>query len=314
MVHECMGLKDNRVDMKSVPKISKDLEEVVLSCTQDKFFARYRHSNFGDLGEAIKGLMDDYQRKAKMNEKLTSIADMSQFMERYPAFRAQSINVSKHVALLTEMRRLIDKYQMFRLSELEQGIACTNEHASHKRDLFDLISDDKITNSDKVRLSLLYLIKYESYDEKREIKQRLAQAGIATSEQKLLDAMLDYAGDARRAANLFSQGGIMSQIGKQLLGSIRGDFENVYTQHQPLLSAVLDSIAKNKLKESTYPLASGTSSSSSRPSEIIIFIVGGATFEEATKVSEFNAANPSFKVRNQDLGSRMSRTVIPNTA
>ena len=295
MVHECMGLKDNRVDMKAVPKISKDLEEVVLSCTQDKFFARYRHSNFGDLGEAIKGLMDDYQRKAKMNEKLTSIADMSQFMERYPAFRAQSINVSKHVALLTEMRRLIDRYQMFRLSELEQGIACMNEHANHKRDLFDLIADDKIAASDRVRLAILYSLKYESYDEKREIKQRLAQAGIATSEQKLLDAILEYAGESRRAPNLLSQGGIMSQIGKQLLGSIRGDFENVYTQHQPLLSSVLDSIAKSKLKDSVYPLAS-VSTTSSRPTETIIFIVGGATFEEATKVAEFNAANPSLKV------------------
>lgn len=296
MVHECMGLRDNRVDLKAVPKISKDLEEVVLSCTQDKFFARYRHSNFGDLGEAIKGLMDDYQRKAKMNEKLTSIADMSLFLERYPAFRAQSINVSKHVALLTEMRRLIDNYQMFRLSELEQGIACMSDHAAHKRDLFELIADTSVKSaSDKVRLSILYSIKYESYDEKREIKQRLAQAGISTSEQKLLDAVLDYAGEARRAPNLFSQGGLMSQIGKQLLGSIRNDFENVYTQHQPLLSTVLDSIAKSKLKDSTYPLASG-STASSRPTETIIFIVGGATFEEATKVAEFNANNPGLKV------------------
>lgn len=297
MVHECMGLRDNRVDMKRVPKISKDLEEIVLSCTQDKFFAKYRHSNFGDLGEAIKGLMDDYQKKSRMNEKLTSIADMSSFMERYPAFRAQSLNASKHVALLTEMRRLIDTYQMFRLSELEQGIACVNEHSNHKRDLFELLADPKIANADKVRVSILFLIKYESYDgEKREIKQKLAQAGIPPADQRLLEAVLDYAGESKRAPNLFNQGGgIMSQLGKQLLGSIRGDFENVYTQHQPLLSYVLDSIAKGKLKESTYPLAAAAGGTG-RPSETIIFIVGGATFEEATKVAEFNASNPSMRV------------------
>ena len=299
MVHECMGLRDNRVDMKRVPKISKDLEEIVLSCTQDKFFAKYRHANFGDLGEAIKGLMDDYQKKAKMNEKLTSIADMSAFMERYPAFRAQSINVSKHVALLTEMRRLIDNYQMFRLSELEQGIACMSDHSNHKRELFDLFLDDKIVSYDKVRLALLYLIKYESYDEKREVKQKMAQAGVSNADQKLLDAVLEYAGEAKRAPNLFNQGGgIMSQISKQLLGSIRGDFENVYTQHQPLLSFVLDAIAKGKLKDSTYPLAASPSSGATaqRPTETIIFIVGGATFEEASKVAEFNASNPGLRV------------------
>jgi vacuolar protein sorting-associated protein 45 len=171
-----------------------------------------------------------------------------------------------------------------------------NEHSNHKRDLFELLGDEKIANSDKVRLSLLYLVKYESYDEKREIKQKLAQAGVPNAEQRLIDALLEYSGDAKRAPNLFNQGGgIMSQLGKQLLGSIRGDFENVYTQHQPLLSFVLDSIAKGKLKDSTFPLVA-SSTGSGRPSETIIFIVGGATFEEATKVAEFNATNPGLKV------------------
>ncbi len=29
--------------------------QVVLSCTQDDFFARHRNANFGDLGVAVKG-------------------------------------------------------------------------------------------------------------------------------------------------------------------------------------------------------------------------------------------------------------------
>ena len=49
---------------------------MVLSCTQDAFFARHRHSNYGDLGGAIKVLLEDYQRQAKMNETISSVEDM----------------------------------------------------------------------------------------------------------------------------------------------------------------------------------------------------------------------------------------------
>ena len=54
-----------------------------MSCTQDDFFARQRNANFGDLGVAVKGLLDDYQRQAKLNENIQSIEDMHSFLERW---------------------------------------------------------------------------------------------------------------------------------------------------------------------------------------------------------------------------------------
>jgi vacuolar protein sorting-associated protein 45 len=39
-----------------------------------------------------------------------------------------------------------------------------------------------------------------------------------------------------------------------------------------------------------------TSASSDRPSEVIVFIIGGVTYEEATKVAELNAALPHATV------------------
>lgn len=55
---------------------------MVLSCTQDEFFSRNRFSNFGDLGVAVKGLMDDYQKATRLNENINSIEDMQAFLER----------------------------------------------------------------------------------------------------------------------------------------------------------------------------------------------------------------------------------------
>lgn len=110
MVHELLGLNYNRVVLKDVPGIQPDLEEVVLSCTSDPFFLKNINSNFGDLGAAVKRLLDDYQHKAKKNENINSIEDMQAFLDRYPAFRSQAINVSKHVAIMSELARCAEFY------------------------------------------------------------------------------------------------------------------------------------------------------------------------------------------------------------
>lgn len=39
MVHELLGINNNRVDLSRVPGISKDLREVVLSAENDEFYA-----------------------------------------------------------------------------------------------------------------------------------------------------------------------------------------------------------------------------------------------------------------------------------
>ena len=43
MVHELLGMNNNKVSLRGRPNIRKDLEEVVLSCTQDPFFATHRY-------------------------------------------------------------------------------------------------------------------------------------------------------------------------------------------------------------------------------------------------------------------------------
>jgi vacuolar protein sorting-associated protein 45 len=79
----------------------------------------------------------------------------------------------------------------------------------------------------------------------------------------------------------------------------------VYTQHQPALMTTLDAVVKGKIKDSVFPPvtagAAGAGGAAqqqagAKPAEVLVFIVGGVTYEEATKVAEFNAANPTTRV------------------
>lgn len=105
--HELLGIQRNRVSLKGVPGISKDLEQVVLSEKQDAFYRENMYKNFGEIGEAIKRMVDEFQERSKKNAKLDSIQDMKAFVESYPEFRAMSGSVSKHVSVVGELSRQV---------------------------------------------------------------------------------------------------------------------------------------------------------------------------------------------------------------
>jgi hypothetical protein len=42
MVHELIGIKNNRVNLNQVPGITKDLEEVVMNAEYDEFYSNVK--------------------------------------------------------------------------------------------------------------------------------------------------------------------------------------------------------------------------------------------------------------------------------
>lgn len=44
MVHELIGIKNNRVSLHQVPDIAKELEEVVMNAEYDEFYAKVNRS------------------------------------------------------------------------------------------------------------------------------------------------------------------------------------------------------------------------------------------------------------------------------
>ena len=60
MVHELIGIKDNRVDLRHVEHLSEEMKEVVLSGIDDTFFRRAMHLNFGDLSNEIQSLVQKF--------------------------------------------------------------------------------------------------------------------------------------------------------------------------------------------------------------------------------------------------------------
>jgi vacuolar protein sorting-associated protein 45 len=66
--------------------------------------------------------------------------------------------------------------------------------------------------------------------------------------------------------------------------------ENVYTQHTSLLKETLEEVFRGRPLDPQYPVMGSELPFRRPPQEVIVFMVGGATYEEALVVHQLNAA------------------------
>ena len=95
-------------------------------------------------------------------------------------------------------------------------------------------------------------------------------------------------------ADIFESSGIFSGGAKALRG-LKG-VDNVYTMHTPLLEQTLQNLIKGRLREQQYPFVDGGGSTRDKPQDIIVFMVGGATYEEAKTVAGLNESVPGVRI------------------
>jgi len=284
------------VDLRTVPGIKDELKEIVLSPESDPFYKSNMFSNFGDLGVAIKQLVDEYQDKSKLNTNIQTIDEMKRFVENYPEFRKMAGNVAKHVALMSELSRMMDARSLMDTSELEQELACNQNPNEHFTRVMSMIENPNIDKKDKLKLALLYSIRYEDGGRVGEIVEALARSNPTDS--GLVSSMALYAGASVRAGDLFGAKNIFTRVKMNMKQMGLQGVTNIYSQHKPLLNEILDQVAKNRLKDTIYPFLHGQPTPT-RPTDVIVFVLGGVTYEEAFNVHEFNNGsreNPGLRV------------------
>ncbi|KAG2399750.1 Vacuolar protein [Vigna angularis] len=285
MVHELIGIQDNKVDLKSIGKFPKDQEEVVLSSEQDPFFKANMYENFGD------------------------IEDMAKFVDNYPEYRKMHGNVTKHVTLVTEMSKIVDERKLMSVSQTEQELACNGGQGAAFEAVTNLLNNESVSDLDRLRLVMLYALRYEkdspvqlmqlfnklasrSAKYKPGLHKKVTDIDIFIMVQQLVQFLLKQAGVDKRMGDLFGNRDLMN-IARNMARGLKG-VENVYTQHQPLLFQIMENIVKGRLRDVDYPFV-GNHYQQGRPQDVIIFIVGGTTYEESRSVALQNANNTGIR-------------------
>ncbi|KAH0938643.1 hypothetical protein HID58_006104 [Brassica napus] len=326
MVHELIGLQDNKVDLRAIGSLPKDQQvEVVLSSEQDAFFKSNMYENFGDIGMNIKRMVDDFQQVAKSNQNIqtvgTNIAslklysckdvqllvlvtviicecfgfteDMARFVDNYPEYKKMQGNVSKHVTLVTEMSKLVEARKLMLVSQTEQDLACNGGQGAAYEAVTDLLNNESVSDIDRLRLVMLYALRYEKENpvQLMQLFNKLASRS-PKYKQGLVQFLLKQAGVEKRSGDLFGNRDLLN-IARNMARGLKG-VENVYTQHQPLLFQTMESITRGRLRDVDYPFV-GDHFQQGRPQEVVIFMVGGTTYEESRCVALQNSTNSGIR-------------------
>ena len=300
MCHELIGIEKNRMDMrKTCSAVKKEHEDLVMSAVQDKFYEDNLVSNFGDLAINIEKYLKRFQEQTKSNStaKLESIQAMQQFIDAFPEFKKLSGNVSKHVTVVHELSRIVSANNLITLSALEQEIACEDNRAEQLRKVQFALMDSANNQLEKLRLVLLYSLRYSGdTGGVRQLRDSLGSLGIDAVQIQLIDLLAEYAGERPPVSDSAKVKNVLSMIRK---AAGFGGIENVYTQHKSELLGALESLLKGKLKDTAFPFVESkrrTIVGRDKPSEVVAFVVGGTTFEEARDVRMLNS---QFAVSNQ---------------
>ena len=166
-----------------------------------------------------------------------------------------------------------------------------------------IISSAQFTTDSKLRLVSLYSLRYEKHPSNQTpmLLDLLTAAGNVPSRcVDLISELLIYHHSLQAApaaggfSDLFESSSIFSGARSRLKG-LKG-VENVYTQHSPRLEATLQNLITARLKEQQYPFIEDGGSTRDKPQDIIVFMVGGATYEEAKIIAQINASTPGVRV------------------
>lgn len=318
MIKEYIDIKRNLVDLSNVPDIDKELMKVTLSSKQDPFFMDTMYLNFGELGDKVKKYVATYRDRTNSNSQINTMEDIKNFIEKYPEFRKLSGNVAKHMAIVGELDRQLKTRDIWELSELEQNISVHDDNQDDFQQIIRLVTDqeNKLSSFYKLKLACIYAVRHGDKNKARvdELVKLLASSNFSNEDIDFFHHF-NSSFNGKNIANVDLLDGVdgsvsqskdkddlLSELAKRFNTRMgRGDSikksgniaDNVYMQHVPNISELLSELSKNKLhvnKKYKYYGKSNTHKNSVRPppQDVIIFVVGGVTFEESRLVHEYN--------------------------
>ena len=197
MVHELLGINSNRVDLKHLDHLAPEMREVVLSSDDDHFFRSIMFKNYGEVAEEIHTLVQKFLSNKKSQAQFKSIEDMQRVIENFPEFKKSERNTTKHFNILEELRRLIEGRSLYKISEVEQDLSSSessNSKGDNYRKVCNIVESDDFSKVEKLRLLILFSIRYENDNMIFQLKEKMRGQGISEEQLNLVNCMLEYAG------------------------------------------------------------------------------------------------------------------------
>lgn len=302
MIDELFDLKHNRINLVDAPnRRPKDPKEMLISMENDQFFEENYYKNYGELGATLKLAVENLKNITKSQIRVETMEDMKRFIDEYPETRRHASNLHNHVFLMSELTRRVTDYDLIAISECEQDLACNlSSNSDIMKKIRQLITSSSVRPTDALRLVCLYTVcradKSSSMSNTNDlIKLLKSRKDVRQEDLECVRHLREFT--LSKPQNPLDE--TVQQVTRFIVQGVKG-VENVLTQHKPFLCRILEDIKRNRLKESEFAFC-GERYKEEAPRRIVVFFVGGLTYEEALVADQHNrlsgAASSSIKTQ-----------------
>lgn len=311
MLTEHLDMHNNRLLLPGGP-----VEEngFVFGQQDDHFFANNMYSMWGEVCLRVNEFVSKTKEKTSTEGK--SMAELREMAQSMAANQQMKGTAQKHINCMTHMAEMIKKRCLYQVSTFEQRLQVESSASDHWTELTELAKKIQANiaadgpaayangatfhpgHHDILRLCLIYHLKYERGVTTRENSKAIdfvARLGVPEFDG-IVQQLRAYIGNERDfkscLGSIAPAGGV---LGGALSSLIKGfsDVQSVKTQHDPLLKKLLVALSQNKLEEAAFPYAAGAPTNPAfRPKEVVVFMAGGCTMEEASMVAQLQNTAP----------------------
>lgn len=286
MINELIGITKNMCDVNG--------EKVLLNDVNDDFWNQSMYKNYGDLTDSFQKKVDIFKRESNNNNiKTNNLNELKKILTRLPDFKKKLSNILKHLNLITELDHQISLQHLWEISELQQTIICNLDNQQNINEtLLTIISQPDVSVDHKVKLILLYSIRFKlanitsfinRMNETTNPPPSLVQIKLLNNFPKLFKSV-EY--KQHESENQFKK------FLKNFNNTGNDIDNNIFLQYKPPLQEYLNNfIMQNGLMENLNTLVPDTLSATNSVQDIIIYIKGGITYEEAKIVHDINSTN-----------------------
>ncbi len=171
MVNEFVGVDNNSVKVSG----GSGKPEVFARQTDDAFLDRNWLKNFGEFSMDLSRELEKLYKEKHMSTKVSSLEDMQAALEKMPDLSKEATRIKKHSELIKLISDGIQNGDIYSVSQLQQDIITENNKVAHFKEVLNLLAKRQISNLDKLKLSMIFVLKYHDDAERISGLQRALQ-------------------------------------------------------------------------------------------------------------------------------------------
>ncbi|EDO07777.1 Sec1 family protein [Babesia bovis T2Bo] len=275
MIYEMLNVTRNSVRIGE--------EDFVLNPDFDDFYGSHLFKEFSDVESALTTMIQESKK---------TFSGAVDILQSLPQQTKICNETKRHVAILHELSTQIQRKNLLNTGLLEQDMGT---HSKGSADAFEavveIINTATVDSFEKLRLALIFCLEYRRHEDKiNMIKDNLRLNGLESMVPKL-SALLDY---AVRPDNASDSTALFSKAKNTINKSLSSGASSPYMQYTSRLAHIVQSLLKGRLDTHSFSMIATSDDSGfnlgTRPSSVVVYVIGGATFNEYRDLQGVSAA------------------------